>query len=329
VHRSPSRPLFLSPEVQWAFPRRREVLADLTAFGPDVVHLATEFAIGVTGARCAETLGVPIIASSHTDYERYAEYYGIPWAVPAGWAYLRWFYGRAHQVLCPTRIFQDHLRNRGVHHTAIWGRGVDLETFNPAHRSQAWRERLGCAEDDIVVLCVGRLGPEKGIHTLLDAWELLGPLRRRARLVFVGAGMMEPEIVRRGLPDVRMLGVRQGYELSEAYASADMFVLPSATETFGNVLLEAMASGLPSVVVAAGGPTELAVHGESAWFVPPNDPARMSHGLARLIAGGELRRRLAREARATAVRYSWPSACDTVLSAYREAYAANRGRQAA
>ena len=206
---------------------------------------------------------------------------------------------------------------------------MDLETFSPVHRSQAWRQGLGFAEDDVIVLNVGRLGPEKGIGTLLDAWEQLGSIRHRARLVFVGAGMMEPEIARRDLPDVHMLGVRHGSQLSAAYASADLFVLPSATETFGNVLLEAMASGLPSVVVAAGGPTELAVHGESAWFVPPNDAAGMSQGLARLIAGRELRSRLAREARATAVRHSWPSACDALLSAYREAHNASLARRAA
>src|SRR5262249_33300553 len=162
VHRSPSRPLFLSPEVQWAFPRRREVLSDVARFGPDVVHVATEFALGLTGVRCAEALGVPVVASSHTDYERYATHYGVPWLVAPGWTYLRWFYSRAQRVLCPTRLYEAHLHARGVRHTAIWGRGVDTDIFHPMHRSEAWRALHGFSPTDLLVLYVGRLGPEKG-----------------------------------------------------------------------------------------------------------------------------------------------------------------------
>lgn len=329
VHRSPSRPLFLSPEVQWAFPRRREVLADLAAFDPDVVHVATEFALGLTGLRCAEALGVPVVASSHTDYERYAAHYGVPWLVPPGWTYLRWFYSRAHRVLCPTRLYAAHLHERGVPHTGIWGRGVDTDIFHPIHRSDPWRALHGFAPDDLVVLCVGRLGPEKGIGVLLDAWQLLGSRQNGARLAFVGAGLMESEIAERRLPRVQVLGMRHGPELSAAYASADMFVLPSATETFGNVLLEAMASGLPSVVAAAGGPTEYATHGKNVWFVAPNDPVALSDGLARLIDDAELRALLAGGARETALRRSWAAACEPVIEAYRAALADGRAEQAA
>jgi glycosyltransferase involved in cell wall biosynthesis len=328
VHRSPSRPLFLSPEVQWAFPRRREVLADLAAFRPDVVHVATEFALGLTGVRCAESLGVPVVASSHTDYERYATHYGVPWLVGPGWTYLRWFYSRAQRVLCPTRLYAAHLHARGVPHTGIWGRGVDTDLFHPVHRSEAWRRLRGFTPDDLVVLYVGRLGPEKGIGVLLDAWERLCPRADGTRLVFVGAGLMEPEIARRGLP-TQVLGMRHGPELSAAYASADVFVLPSATETFGNVLLEAMASGLPSVVAAAGGPTEFATHGENVLFVPPNDAAALADGLARLLADAGLRARLARGARATALRLSWAAACEPVIEAYRAALAERQAERAA
>jgi len=131
VHRSPSTPLFLSPEVQWAFPRRREILEDLAGFSPDVIHLATEFAMGLTGLRCARALSLPIVASSHTDYERYAARYGVEWALRPGWSYLRWFYGHAARVLCPSGGYEAHLHARGIHHTGTWSRGVDPDVFHP------------------------------------------------------------------------------------------------------------------------------------------------------------------------------------------------------
>ncbi len=319
VHRSFSRPLFISPEVQWAFPRRSEVRDDLTRFGPDLAHLATEFPIGLAGLRCARELGIPIIASSHTDYERYAARYGLTWAVRPGWRYLRWFYGHATRVLCPSLAFEAHLRARGVHHTAIWSRGVDAERFHPRHRSEAWRRSLGVGPGDLLVAYVGRVAPEKGIDVLLDAWALLGDLRDRTRLVFVGSGLMEAEIARRGLPGVRVAGFRQDAELSAAYASADLFVLPSATETFGNVLLEAMASGLPCIAAAAGGPLDLVEHGWNGWLVRPDDAPALADALRAMLEDETQRRRLARAARAAAEARSWGAVHDGLVAEYERA----------
>lgn len=319
VHRSPSRPFFISPEVQWAFPRRHGIRDDLARFRPDLAHLATEFPIGLAGLRAARDLGVPIIASSHTDYERYATRYGLAWAVAAGWRYLRWFYGHATRVLCPSLAYETHLHARGVRHTALWSRGVDATQFNPCHRSEAWRRSLGVGPGDLLVTYVGRIAPEKGIDVLLDAWTLLAEWRDRARLVFVGSGLTEAEIARRGLPGVRVAGFRRNAELSAAYASADLFVLPSATETFGNVLLEAMASGLPCVAAAAGGPLDLVEHGWNGWLVRPHDPPALAHALRTLLEDGGQRRRLARAARATAEARSWDAVHDGLIAEYERA----------
>jgi phosphatidylinositol alpha 1,6-mannosyltransferase len=258
----------LSPEVQWAFPRRREILEDLAAFEPDVVHLATEFAMGLTGLRCARALSVRT-------------------------------------------------------------RGVDPDLFHPGHRSDAFRARLGAQPGDILVACVGRMGPEKGIGVLLDAWALLEDVRLGARLVFVGRGLMEPEVARRGFRDVRVTGMLSGAQLSAAYASADVLVFPSATETFGNVLLEGMASGLACIAAAAGGPVELARHGVDAWLFQPDDVPDLAAALRRLLTDGDLRRRLGHEARATAASRSWTAACAPLFAEYRRAIEARLGRRAA
>lgn len=329
VHRSPSMPFFLYTDVQWAFPRLRDVVDDLARFRPDVVHVATEFSLGVAGLKAARQLGIPVIASAHTDYEVYAARYGVPWAVRAGWHYLRWFYGQAHRVLCPSRIYEEHLHARGVRHTGIWSRGVDPESFHPRFRSATWRTRFGLEPGDLLVTYIGRLAREKNLELLLRAWERLAPVRGSAQLVLVGRGPLEEPIRRSDFPAVHVPGLLHGAELSAAYASADIFTFPSPTETFGNSLLEAMGSGLPSLVAAAGGVLEFATHGRNAWLVAPNSIAAIEEGLERLLEDAALRRRLAVGALRTAQERSWDEVYDRLLEDYGDAMRAARVSRAA
>ena len=319
VHRSPSVPLFLYPDVQWAFPRMREVVDDLARFQPDVVHVATEFSLGIAGVKAARQLGVPLIASAHTDYDRYAARYGVTWALRAGWHYLRWFYGQAHKVLCPSRIYEEHLHSRGVLQTGIWSRGVDPAWFSPRFRSEEYRARFGVGPGDLLVTYIGRIAREKNLELLLDAWETLAPLRGGAQLVLVGRGPLEDEIRRREIAAVHVTGLLQGHELSAAYASADLFTFPSPTETFGNSLLEAMGSGLPSLVAASGGVLEFSKHGDNAWLVAPDSVEAIEEGLERLFTDGALRRRLAEGALRTARARDWDRVYDRLVADYRDA----------
>ncbi len=329
VCRSPSRPFFLYPDVQWAFPRHRTLVADVARFQPDVVHLATEFAMGYAGARVARQLALPVVASAHTDYEQYASRYRVDWAVRAGWRYLRWFYGQAETVLCPTRIYEEHLHARGVTNTGIWSRGVDARVFHPDFRSNAFRGALGAREGDLVVTYIGRMAREKNLELLLEAWTLLRARHPSARLVLVGEGPLEEQIAQRALPGVHLTGLLTGRDLAEAYASADLFAFPSVTETFGNVLLEAMASGLPSVVAAAGGVLEFARHGRNAWLVEPSSADALAHGMDRLLTDHELRHGLGRGALATAAARGWEGVDDQLLQDYQEVAERFAARQAA
>lgn len=329
VHRSPSRPLFLSPEVQWAFPRLPEVTRDLEGFGPDLVHLATEFTMGLAGLRAAQRLGVPIIASAHTDYERYAGRYGLDWAAFPGWTYLRWFYAQAKLVLCPSCSYEVHLHQRGVRHTGLWTRGVDTRQFDPALRSEEFRARFGLGVTDQLVLYVGRLAPEKGIERLLAAWATLGEQRGKRRLVFVGSGVMGETIRRRALPGVHLTGPLTGRELGVAYASGDIFVLPSSTETFGNVLLEGMASGLACLALRAGGVTEFARDWENALLVDPERPRELGDALALLLTDPVLRARLGQGARETALDRGWGPVFDRLLEDYARVAALTEDERAA
>lgn len=317
AHRSPSVPLFLYPDVQWAFPRQREIDADLALFRPDVVHVATEFALGRAGIRAAGHLGVPVIASAHTDYEKYARRYGVPFLINVGWVYLRWFYSHAQRVLVPSRFYERTLHSRGVRHTGLWTRGVDQALFNPARRSTAWRAGFGVGPDDLLVTYIGRLAVEKDLRRLLAAWRSLGERRGRAQLVLVGQGPLEAEIRQRAQRGVHLAGVRSGEALAEAYASADLFVFPSPTETFGNSLLEAMASGVASLAVRAGGVLDYAEHGENAWLAEPQDSGALKAALLRLMEDRGLRERLARGGLATAASRSW----DAIYSQLEADYA--------
>jgi glycosyltransferase involved in cell wall biosynthesis len=319
VHRSPSVPLFLYPDVQWAFPRMREVVDDLARFRPDVVHVATEFSLGIAGVKAARQLGVPLIASAHTDYDRYAARYGVTWALRAGWHYLRWFYGQAHKVLCPSRIYEEHLHSRGVLQTGIWSRGVDPAWFSPRFRSEEYRARFGVGPGDLLVTYIGRIAREKNLELLLDAWETLAPVRGGAQLVLVGRGPLEDEIRRREIAAVHVTGLLQGHELSAAYASADLFTFPSPTETFGNSLLEAMGSGLPSLVAASGGVLEFSEHGDNAWLVAPDSVEAIEQGLERLFTDSALRRRLTQGALRTARERDWDRVYDRLVADYVDA----------
>jgi len=319
VHRSPSVPLFLYPDVQWAFPRTREVVDDLARFRPDVVHVATEFSLGIAGLKAARQLGFPLVASAHTDYDQYAARYGVTWALRAGWHYLRWFYGQAHKVLCPSRIYEQHLHSRGVLHTGVWSRGVDPEWFHPRFRSDDYRARFGVEPGDLLVTYIGRIAREKNLELLLHAWETLAPVRGTAQLVLVGRGPLEDEIRRREIAGVHVTGLLQGHELSAAYASADVFTFPSPTETFGNSLLEAMGSGLPSLVAASGGVLEFSEHGRNAWLVAPDSAGAIEKGLERLLTDSGLRRRLADGGLATARARDWAQVYDRLVADYTEA----------
>jgi glycosyltransferase involved in cell wall biosynthesis len=321
VHRSPSVPLFLYPDVQWAFPRLREIVQDLEQFEPDVVHVATEFAVGLSGLKAARQLKIPVIASAHTDYDKYAARYGVEWALRLGWHYLRWFYGQAHRVLCPSFMYEQHLHSRGVFHTGVWSRGVDPDEFHPRFRSEAYRASLGLGPNDLLVTYIGRIAREKNLKHLLSAWNALQAERGNAALVFVGRGPLEEEIRRRELPGVHVLGLLHDRELAAAYASADIFVFPSATETFGNSLLEAMGSGLPSLAASAGGVLEFARHGSNAWLVAPNSASALTHGLRRLMHDPGLRQKLSEGGLKTASERSWDQVYDSLIGDYQAAIA--------
>ena len=304
----------------------RDVVDDLARFRPDVVHVATEFSLGIAGVKAARQLGLPLIASAHTDYDQYAARYGVPWALRAGWHYLRWFYGQAHKVLCPSRIYEQHLHSRGVLHTGTLEPRAWIPTGSiPGSGARSIAHVSG---SDPATCWSPTSAGSPGRRTsscCSDAWETLAPVRGAAQLVLVGRGPLEDEIRRREIAGVHVTGLLQGHELSAAYASADLFTFPSPTETFGNSLLEAMGSGLPSLVAASGGVLEFSEHGDNAWLVAPDSVEAIEDGLERLLTDAALRRRLSEGALRTARERDWDQVYDRLVADYADAV----GREAA
>ncbi|HTO74101.1 MAG TPA: glycosyltransferase family 1 protein [Gemmatimonadales bacterium] len=324
VRRSSGVPVGLYPDVHWAFPRQAEIETDLKAFQPDLVHVATEVTMGLAGVKAARRLDVPLVASAHTDYQKYAEWYGVPWVVRPVWVYLRWFYGQADRVLCPSKIYQDFLASKGVRHSTIWSRGVDSRDFHPGFRSDEYRRRLGVGPHDLLVTYIGRLAREKDLGRLIEIWPRVAERHPNATLAVVGQGPLEDKIRRMNLPRTHVLGLLKGPALGVAYASADVYSFPSPTETFGNSLLEALASGLPSIAANIGGVLEFARHGDNCWLTRAGDTPELEAGLERLLTDPRLRDHLREGALATAAERRWDKVYDQLEEDYRQIVASRQ-----
>lgn len=286
VVRWPGVPFWGYPELRLAAPGEASVNARLRAWSPTLVHVATPFGLGLAGASAAGRLGIPVVSSYHTSFSEYARFYGFGSLAAPGWRYLRWFHNRTARTYVPTRAVGDDLTARGFTNIRMWPRGIDADVFNPRWRSDELRRSWGVGPEAIVVAYVGRLAKEKGVDVAVDAVtrlrERLGERRRDLVFVVVGDGPHEAAMRSRAPEGTLFLGRLAGADLSAAYASADVLLFPSTTDTFGNVLLEGMASRL--AVLAADMPQSREVcPGATASFFAPGNAADMSGRLERLF----------------------------------------------
>ncbi|MBN1262292.1 MAG: glycosyltransferase family 1 protein [Anaerolineae bacterium] len=287
----------------------------LEAFKPDLVHLVNPALLGLVGLRHARQLGIPAAASYHTDLPGYSEVYGMGVLRDSVWAYFRWLHNQADLNLCPSTFTKQQLENHGFQRVKVWSHGVDAATFNPRYRSAEWRERLtGGHPEAPLLLYVGRLAVEKRVdwlRPLLDAVP-------GARLAIVGDGPVRQELATlfEGTPTV-FTGYLTGEALSRAYAAADLFVFPSDSETFGNVILEAMASGVPAIAPRAGGPVDIVADGRNGFLFDAECRDEMIHLVREVLGNPVYLRYLALGARAYAESQSWERVMDQLLDDYR------------
>ncbi len=296
--------LFLYPECRIAMPQYHEVCTQMDAFKPEIIHLVTPFSMGLMGLRYARATGIPLVASYHTNFPEYMRYYHFPILETPAWWYMRWFHSFSAVNLVPSRDTLLHLEKHKFSRLSIWGRGIDCTLFSPKMRDMSIREKYGIGHETLLIY-VGRLAPEKEIPVLLKAVERLNQKGLQFSLLLVGEGPERQALEGWGLPNVRFVGYQSGHALRALYASADIFVFPSPSETYGNVLLEAMASGLPVVSVYGGGVKDNLIHRYNGLSVECGNDLEMSKAVARLILNQSLRKQLATGARSHAHSRSW------------------------
>jgi len=314
----PSITLPIRTEFQLALGMPASIRRDVERFAPDLIHVSTPDILNTRAETFAIRHNIPIVASLHTRFETYPAYYrGLRWLVPLAVAQQRRFYRRADCVLAPTAALIEELKAlRGDGHVALWSRGVDRELFNPSRRDCEWRRAQGWNDDDIVLLFFGRLVLEKGVETFAEAVRLLQQRRPDVRALIVGSGPAERRL--RSLEGAAFTGHLNGTDLARAVASADIMIHPSTTETFGNVITEAMASGLAVVSADAPNARTIIKDGRTGLLVSASDARGYADATDRLIASTDERRRIAQAAREATAAYSWEAASAQTEAAYFE-----------
>ncbi|MBE0598240.1 MAG: glycosyltransferase family 1 protein [Desulfuromonadales bacterium] len=318
--RAVALPFYREVVLPLASPQRlRQELSD---FNPDLVHIATEGPLGLAALKAAVSLGLPVVSSYHSNFSDYLRLYGFGWLEGLAWRYLRRIHNATALTFCPTPSICCRLEVKGFRNLQLWGRGIDCERFHPGKRDLELRRSWGAGPGDPVALYVGRLAKEKNLELLLAAWRQVPGENRR--LLLTGDGPLRARLER--LKDDRVLftGYRQGEELARLYASADLFVFPSLTETFGNVVAEAMASGLPAVGFRVPGPQDVIMDGRTGMLVGEIAAGRFAVAIDQLLTTGEKRRQMGEAARAWAEDQSWSSILESVRKSYCQVAAGHR-----
>lgn len=300
----PGLPIPRYTQLKMGLPGARALLRAWRSRRPQVVHIATEGPLGWSALSAANKLGLPVVTDFHTNFHAYSRDYGIAWLKRPITSYLRRFHNRAGSTLVPTQELAAQLAGLGFERLRIVGRGVDPEVFSPARRSAELRAHWGASEDTPVALCVSRFAREKNFPLVIEAYRAMRRLRPDTRLVLVGDGPLSGELRRAGVGCV-ITGRLVNGALSAHYASADVFLFPSITETFGNVTLEAMASGLGVVAYDYAAARAHLEHDRSALLAPFDDRAAFIAQAERLAREPQLARRLGRAAREIAQNLTW------------------------
>jgi glycosyltransferase involved in cell wall biosynthesis len=290
-------------QLKMGMPAKGALLRAWSQRRPDLVHIATEGPLGWSALAAAKKLGIRTATDFHTNFHAYSRHYGVSWLAKGVTAYLRHFHNRADCTLVPTAELAEDLGRRGFRGLRVVGRGVNPAVFSPERRSAELRATWGAGEDTPVALCVSRFAPEKNFPLVIRAYQAMRAVRADTKLVLVGDGPMTEALRARNVGYV-IAGRKVNGELSRHYASADIFLFASTTETFGNVTLEAMASGL-AIVAYDYAAARQHLDARSALLVAMDDEAAFLSAAQKLAGNPALVRSLGREARARAESLTW------------------------
>jgi glycosyltransferase involved in cell wall biosynthesis len=253
IHRFKSLSFFLYPDCRVAFPNLFHIKEELEKYKPDLIHVATPFNIGLCGVYYAKKLNIPIVGSYHTDFDYYLQFYDLTFLSKLLWKYMNWFHRPFKKLFVPSIETLEQLKTHGFMNLEIWPRGVDCQFFHPFYDKLSVRQKYSIRKKYMLTY-VGRLAPEKDVKTLLGiAKSLPSEVNENIQCLIIGDGPLREQIQKEAPANMTFTGYLKGQQLAEVYSASDLFVFPSPTETFGNVVLESLASGTPVIGADSGG----------------------------------------------------------------------------
>lgn len=316
IHRFKSLSLFLYPECRLAFPNILRIKSELEQFSPDVIHVATPFTVGLSGVYFSKKLNIPLVGSYHTDFNDYLQFYDLQFLSKLLWKYLRWFHSPCKKLFVPSRDTLEKLKRRGFTDLEIWPRGVDCELYNPFYDEASVRKRYTISNKYILTYA-GRLAPEKDLDTLMEiANSFPSEISKQVHWLIAGDGPLRESLQQKSPSNMTFTGYLQGERLAEVYSASDLFIFPSPTETFGNVVLEALASGTPVIAANSGGVTNIIKSGVTGYLCEAGNAAEFNNRIIQLLADDQMRIQMALQARKYALTQKWDQIFDSLISHY-------------
>lgn len=314
----PGLPLPGYPGLKFGLPAGRRLVRQWRQRRPDLVHVVTEGPLGWSAVSVARKMGIPVTSGFHTNFDRYSVHYGLGWMRPAVAAYLRTLHRRTLATMVPTAALAAELAGEGLTGVRVVGRGVDTDLYNPTRCSNRLREIWGVEGEGPVCLYVGRIAAEKNLALVRKTFAAIQVWHPGAKMVWVGDGPSAKQLAI-DHPDHYFAGMRIGDDLAAHYASADLFLFPSLTETYGNVVAEAMASGLPVMAYRSAAAAELIVQQQNGMVASPGDERGYIEGALWLLEESARLSDMALAARQTMLPRSWRGVVETFEKVAREA----------
>jgi glycosyltransferase involved in cell wall biosynthesis len=318
VIRSRSFKFILYPQCRLSLPNYFTIAKELDEFGPDIIHVVTEFNMGLCGLKYAKSRNIPVVSSYETNICQYLEYYKLKFLETPSWKYFKWFHNKCDRNFCPSKATVNLLKEQGFANPAIWERGIETDRYSPSYRSTELRKSMGI-DNKIVFSYVGRVSPEKDLHLFIKTAKRLNEkYMDKVHFLMVGDGPSLKDLKDSAPSNVTFTGFLRGEELSRIYASSDVFLFTSPTETLGFVILEAMASGLAIVSCNSGGITDNLINGYNGLACHEKNEDEFYLASEKLINDEILRLTLAKNAREYALNKSWNNTFDKLLENYHE-----------
>ena len=306
------------PELKLGLPSKKTLVKTWTLRRPDVVHIATEGPLGWSALQAAKVLKLPVTSDFRTNFQSYSKHYGVGWLRKPIVAYLRKFHNATACTMVPTRELMRTLSQNGFANLKVVSRGVDTKLFNIAKRDTRLRSSWGATDDTKVLISVGRMAPEKNLDQVLKTYEALKSTGQAFKLVMVGDGPLKEQFQKR-YPEIIFPGMLSQTNLAAYYASSDLFIFPSQTETFGNVTLEALASGIPVLAFDCAAARDWVQTGVNGWLIAENNPEGFAAQAVTVFNSKDLLDQITQSTRQQVVHLDWDQIAEQVESVFWDA----------